>query len=310
MDEGDGSSGNMNMLPAHVGLDDEDAHFHHNDNGSNSNNNNKNNNNSLNNPLEQPDDPMDCDTDAYPAQNKRPTNHDRQVPSPQQSPQLQHGQPPSSPQPQSHSPAQPQPQSSGPAPFTAEFDYQNRGPNVSIDLISLYGLGPVARTVARNDLITGEKINRLRKSYEGKIKSLGLAGRNKPVRVEPGQPNSLRDLLAFPDEEWHNQRVFGKEIRVPDPDSAQHRLLLKATKCEPGYLPNASMWEDLLGQDKGGGGGKVDNKGAGDSLRRSVSVTDATRRESNGTPVSAMNSAAPSPSFPQSEYASSRPKRT
>ncbi|KAI5286834.1 hypothetical protein KEM54_006471 [Ascosphaera aggregata] len=234
-----------------------------------------------------------------PHQVRQPTNHDRQDSSTRQSPKLAHG------------------QSSGinsPAPFTPEFgkafhlckrNYQPVGPNVSIDLISLYGLGPVARTVGRNDLITGEKINRLRKSYEGKIKPLGLSGRNKPVRHMPGEPGGLLGLMALPEEEWQNQKVFGKDIRVPEPDSARHKLLLRATKCEPGPLPNAAYWEDLLGHEKGG---KADR--LGDHLRRSVSVVDGSRRDNNASPVSAFNSAAPSPSFPQSEYASNRPKRT
>lgn len=101
---------------------------------------------------------------------------------------------------------------------------------------------------------------------------------------------------------------------MPEQDSAQHRTLLRATKCEPGFLPQASMWEDLLSQDKSG---KLEPRSGADNLRRSVSVTDglgggnggAAASRGNGTP-SATNSAAPSPTLAQSEYASNRPKRS
>lgn len=60
----------------------------------------------------------------------------------------------------------------------------------------------------RKDPKTGEKINKLRKSYEGKIKDLGIAGRNRAVDGE----GDFETLMAWPEEEWRNQRVFGKEI--------------------------------------------------------------------------------------------------
>jgi hypothetical protein len=117
-------------------------------------------------------------------------------------------------------------------------------------LVSLYGLGPVAASVARTDPVTGEKINRLRKSYEGKIKQLGLAGRNKPLKHEPGAPGGLRSLTLWPEEEWYNQKVYGKEIKVPEEDSPTHRLWMKAMKFEPGPVPNNDFWEDVLGHEK------------------------------------------------------------
>ncbi|PKY07293.1 rox3 family protein [Aspergillus campestris IBT 28561] len=124
------------------------------------------------------------------------------------------------------------------------------GPDPSIDLISLYGLGPVAKSVARMDPVTGEKINRLRKSYEGKLKGLGLAGRNKPVKQELGAPGGLRHLTLWPDEEWQNQKVYGKDIKIADMDSALHNLQMKAMRMEPGAVPNNDYWEDVLGHEK------------------------------------------------------------
>ncbi|KAJ5637959.1 hypothetical protein N7490_007838 [Penicillium lividum] len=139
------------------------------------------------------------------------------------------------------------------------------GPDPSLDLISLYGLSSVAHSVARMDHVTGEKINRLRKSYEGKLKGLGLAGRNKPVKQEPGAPGSLRHLTLWPQEEWDNQKVFGKQIKVADLDSALHSLQTKAMHLEPGPVPNNDFWEDVLGHEK-----PVKNQGSGDTGKKAA----------------------------------------
>ncbi|KAJ5679516.1 hypothetical protein N7462_007760 [Penicillium macrosclerotiorum] len=139
------------------------------------------------------------------------------------------------------------------------------GPDPSLDLISLYGLGPIAQSVARIHPITGEKINRLRKSYEGKLKGLGLAGRNKPVKQEPGAPGSLRHLIMWPEEEWQNQKVFGKQIKVPDIDSALQNLQGRAMQLEPGTVPNNDFWEDILGHEK-----PAKTQGPGDSSKKSA----------------------------------------
>ncbi|EDN02927.1 predicted protein [Histoplasma mississippiense (nom. inval.)] len=133
----------------------------------------------------------------------------------------------------------------GTAFHLCKSSYTVSGPNPSLDLVSLYGLGPVASSVARTDPVTGEKINRLRKSYEGKIKGLGLAGRNKPVKAEPGTPGGLKYLTLWPEEEWQNQKVYGKDIKVAEPDSSFFKQQLKAMKMEPGSLPNHEFWEML-----------------------------------------------------------------
>ncbi|KAJ5281204.1 hypothetical protein N7478_006576 [Penicillium angulare] len=151
------------------------------------------------------------------------------------------------------------------------------GPDPSLDLISLYGLGSVAQSVARIDPITGEKINRLRKSYEGKLKGLGLAGRNKPVKQEPGAPGSLRHLTMWPEEEWQNQKVFGKQIKVADLDSALHGLQTQAMKMEPGPVPGNDFWEDVLGHEK-----PVKNPPPGDSTKKAA-PTPGGRPSAQGT---------------------------
>ncbi|KAL4862049.1 Rox3 mediator complex subunit-domain-containing protein [Aspergillus spectabilis] len=158
------------------------------------------------------------------------------------------------------------------------------GPDPSIDLISLYGLGPVAKSVARNDHVTGEKINRLRKSYEGKLKGLGLAGRNKPVKHDPTTPGGLRQMTMWPEEEWQNQKVFGKEIKVAEMDTALYNLQMKAMKMEPGTVPNNDYWEDVLGHDK-----PTKNGNAGEPTKKAATPATAARAVSqpNGTPMSA-----------------------
>ncbi|KAL3491559.1 Rox3 mediator complex subunit-domain-containing protein [Aspergillus germanicus] len=159
------------------------------------------------------------------------------------------------------------------------------GPDPTVDLISLYGLGPVAKSVARNDPITGEKINRLRKSYEGKLKGLGLAGRNKPVKHDPATPGGLRQMTLWPEEEWQNQKVFGKEIKVADLDSVLHDLQMKAMKMEPGTVPNNDYWEDVLGHDK-----PSKHTNAGDAIKKVATPVSSGGRpigQPNGTPTTA-----------------------
>lgn len=103
--------------------------------------------------------------------------------------------------------------------------------------------------MARTDPVTGEKINKMRKSYEGKIKSFGLAGRNKAVKHEPGKSAGLMELVQWPDEEWHNQKVVGKEVEKGLGDALLAKLD-RAMKMEPGPVPNNEIWEDLLGHEK------------------------------------------------------------
>ncbi|OQE96289.1 hypothetical protein PENNAL_c0001G01547 [Penicillium nalgiovense] len=146
------------------------------------------------------------------------------------------------------------------------------GPDPSVDLVSLYGLGPIANSVARTDPVTGEKINRLRKSYEGKLKGLGLAGRNKPHKQEVGAPGSLRHMTLWPEEEWQNQKVHGKAIKVADMDSALQNLQSRAMQMEPGPIPNNDFWEDILGHEKA-----AKNPPSGDTGKKAAAPPSAGR---------------------------------
>ncbi|KAJ5606226.1 hypothetical protein N7510_009007 [Penicillium lagena] len=166
------------------------------------------------------------------------------------------------------------------------------GPDPSLDLISLYGLGPVAQSVARVDPTTGDKINRLRKSYEGKLKGLGLAGRNKPVKQEPGAPGSLRHLTLWPEEEWQNQKVFGKAIKVADMDSELQKLQARAMQMAPGAVPNNDFWEDVLGHEK-----PAKQQAPGDTGKKTAPTPAAGRSvgQSIGTPRSHLETERPRP---------------
>ncbi|THC99043.1 hypothetical protein EYZ11_001439 [Aspergillus tanneri] len=157
------------------------------------------------------------------------------------------------------------------------------GPDPSLDLVSLYGLGPVAKSVARMDPVTGEKINRLRKSYEGKLKGLGLAGRNKPVKHDSNTPGGLLTLTQWPEEEWQNQKVYGKPIKIADMDSELQKLQ-KAMHMEPGTLPDNEYWEDVLGHEK-----PSKHASSGDAGKKTATPTNGVRAtvQSNGTPAAA-----------------------
>jgi hypothetical protein len=79
-------------------------------------------------------------------------------------------------------------------------------PHPSQNFIKLYRLEPLASSVARNDPVTGEKINKLRKSYEGHIKQMQIAGKPKATKMD----RVFLDLLQMPEDYWNNQ-VQNKE---------------------------------------------------------------------------------------------------
>ena len=120
-------------------------------------------------------------------------------------------------------------------------------PHPSENLISLYRLDKVAAGVARKDPITGEKINKLRKSYEGKVKALQLSGKNKAVST----PDEFTNMLLFPDEEWLNQKVLGKNVEDGFHSSVLCKLE-KAVQASPVPLPTkeSERWKNIIGTDE------------------------------------------------------------
>lgn len=112
------------------------------------------------------------------------------------------------------------------------------------------------KSVARTHPLTGEKINKLRKSYEGQIKSFGLAGRNKPVKgerdVEEEQPGPLRRMAGIlpegiiPEEQWQAEHGQSR-IEITTEMRAKFR---QAVQLQPGTVRNNAHWEDVLGHEK------------------------------------------------------------
>ncbi len=88
--------------------------------------------------------------------------------------------------------------------------HQVSEPHASQNLFELYGLNSLARSVARTDPITGEKINKLRKSYEGHIKALQIAGKPKAMKME----GVLVRLMGMPEPEYQALAVAGKEMHL------------------------------------------------------------------------------------------------
>jgi hypothetical protein len=128
-------------------------------------------------------------------------------------------------------------------------------PHVSQDLFGLYSLEGLARSVARTDAVTGEKINKLRKSYEGHIKQMQIAGKPKAVKME----NAFTTPAGYPAELWHDMHVRGKELeRALNPettalDPAFGSLLDSAfAGMAPGPLPtaDATRYRTYIGTDE------------------------------------------------------------
>ncbi|KAL6702596.1 hypothetical protein ACN47E_001326 [Coniothyrium glycines] len=104
-------------------------------------------------------------------------------------------------------------------------------PHGSQNLFKLYGLEPLASSVARNDPVTGEKINKLRKSYEGHIKALQITGKPKATKMD----RVFLEPLMYPADDWHNSQVQGKELaKSLSPD--QNTLNLDLGKLLDGAL--------------------------------------------------------------------------
>jgi hypothetical protein len=133
--------------------------------------------------------------------------------------------------------------------------HEKSRPHGSQNLFELYGLNSLAASVARTDPNTGEKINKLRKSYEGHIKAMQIAGKAKAVKLD----GVFSELLAFPDDEYQNQKVHGKEmpralnVEKTGLNTDFDALLTKAfTGMAPGPLPpqETQRYRAYLGTDE------------------------------------------------------------
>ncbi|KAF1956129.1 Rox3-domain-containing protein [Byssothecium circinans] len=133
--------------------------------------------------------------------------------------------------------------------------YEPSRPHASQDLFELYNLTGLARSVARNDPVTGEKTNKLRKSYEGQIKKMQIAGKPKAVKMD----RSLTNLMMIPDFEYQAQ-MTNKEVDKTglNPQgtglgASLNDLLNSALAgIGPGELPHAenAKYRQYLGTDE------------------------------------------------------------
>jgi hypothetical protein len=140
-------------------------------------------------------------------------------------------------------------------------------PHVSQNLISDYGLDSVHNRVRRVNPNTGEKINKLRKSYVGIVKNLHLAGSNKEVPT-PGQwldttnihnPQGLLDKHMVKTgekvEDGMKSDVFEEEFKItvkPVDKQRAQGLLAKlgiAMQIVPGRIEDADKWKKMLGEE-------------------------------------------------------------
>lgn len=62
----------------------------------------------------------------------------------------------------------------------------------------------------------------------------------------------MLQLAQVPEEDFHNQRISGKEV-VKGLSNASLSRLAKAVQLEPGQVPRNAEWENVLGHDKAKG---------------------------------------------------------
>lgn len=124
-------------------------------------------------------------------------------------------------------------------------------PDLSKNLIEVYSLQALQASVARRDPVTGEKINKLRKSYETKSRNLGVEGRNKATAQEG-------HLQGFVDPLWDAEvsggmTMWDQKMENVHMDKTDELLasLDNALKLKPGRLPRAEYneWRQQLGLD-------------------------------------------------------------
>jgi hypothetical protein len=145
--------------------------------------------------------------------------------------------------------------------------------------------------MARKDPITGEKINKLRKSYEGKVKELKIAGEKNKSNSRPGE--LLDEILFWPEEEWYAQKIHGKEAEKLNSDDMLQKLE-RALQIVPGKIPKSqeSRFRTMVG----------------DIVDKSKPAIGTAPRPQGAMPPKALNSstsAVPSPAL-----RAHRPERT
>lgn len=153
--------------------------------------------------------------------------------------------------------------------------------------------------MARRDPQTGEKINKLRKSYENKVKALGLEGRNKATQNN----NELWGLL-HPD--WNQEVEPGVTVWQAAKRSGNAQLgdkvaerevfdkLSKAFDLRPGRLPpkEHKEYQSMLGLDEPGAGVKMGMAKAPNGPLSAIAKTAPAAQIRSPVPASPGDSAA------------------
>jgi hypothetical protein len=106
-------------------------------------------------------------------------------------------------------------------------------------------LNDIASQVART-LPNGEK-NKLRKTYKGKIKDLGISGKFDVAAREDDAPDGFMAMLRQPEEEWAIQNRLGKEIEN-GLGAAVRSSLGPAMAMSKGVIPKSSWDSSVLGE--------------------------------------------------------------
>jgi hypothetical protein len=116
----------------------------------------------------------------------------------------------------------------------------------------MYGLRDIAASVRRYHPVTGVKINKLRKSYEGKLKELGLPGKNRVMENEKELQNLLHSEWETPTEDG-STLWLDRMPRTSDGPMKDNMLanLSAALSLKPGRLPKAQHehWKAQLAFD-------------------------------------------------------------
>jgi hypothetical protein len=95
-------------------------------------------------------------------------------------------------------------------------------------------LTEIANSVRRNDPVTGQKINKLRSSYKGKLKELKVAGKNEA----PSHPGLwVPNMMIVPEDDWVSTFVRGKMPDTVTAASDWSSKLKRALEMAPGKLP-------------------------------------------------------------------------
>ncbi|CAK3995634.1 Mediator of RNA polymerase II transcription subunit 19 [Lecanosticta acicola] len=133
-------------------------------------------------------------------------------------------------------------------------------PHPSQNFIELYGLQKIQQSVARRDPVTGEKINKLRKSYENKVKNLKLDGRNKAQSnqgelgglLHPGWDERTPEGDTLWVHTWTKEDANqGKRLDLSEDRENLFSKLGAAFDMLPGKLPPKEHreWDNMLGLD-------------------------------------------------------------